>query len=185
VKVNSKVLAEFVDKQIERGMLTHWHVALFAGDRPDRTAVLAGLACHMNTRGVNTRAYDEAEQVKMGRYIIRRLLAPRDEAIDLTEEEYSEALALTQAAWQADPGRSRRKTPPDVPSGPAIRTIRGQRHPERALLLLYPLDPQTAGIEFANPIMGFGASFPRTTTSAPVTYTVNNVYWEQEFGVAD
>ena len=36
VKVNSKVLAEFVDKQIERDMLTHWHVALFAGDRPDR-----------------------------------------------------------------------------------------------------------------------------------------------------
>ena len=26
---------------------------------------------------------------RMGRYIIRRLLAPRDEAIDLTEEEYS------------------------------------------------------------------------------------------------
>jgi hypothetical protein len=139
----------------------------------------------MNKRAVNTRAYDEEEQARMGRYIIRRLLAPRDEAIDLNEEEYAEALALTRAAWQADPGRSRRKTPPDVPSGPSIRTVRGQRYPERALLLLYPLDPQPAGIEFDDPVMGFGVSFPLTKVSAPVTYTVNNVYWEQEFGVAD
>ena len=185
VKVNGKVLAEFVDKQIEREMLTNWHVALFAGDQADRTAVLAGLTCQMNKRAVNTRAYEEEEQARMGRYIIRRLLAPRDEAVDLNEEEYAEALALTRAAWQADPGRSRRKTPPDVPSGPSIRTIRGQRYPERALLLLYPLDPQPAGIEFDEPVMGFGVSFPLTKVSAPVTYTVNNVYWEQEFGVAD
>ena len=182
VKVNGKILADFVNRQIENGMLTHWHVALFAGDRQDRQAVVAGLTCFMNTRAVNTRAYDAQEQARLGRYIIRRLLAPRDEAIDLTEDEYAEALELTRAAWQEDPARSRRQTPPDVPSGPAIRAVRGRRYPERGLLLLYPLDPQPAAIAFDGPVIGFGVSFPKTKSSAPVTYTVNNVYWEQELG---
>ena len=67
VKVNGKILADFVNRQIEKGMLTHWHVALFAGDRQDRQAVVAGLTCFMNTRAVNTRAYDAQEQARLGR----------------------------------------------------------------------------------------------------------------------
>ena len=47
---------------------------------------------------------------------------------------------------------------------------------------MYPLDPQPAAIEFDGPVIGFGVSFPKTKDSAPVTYTVNNVYWEQELG---
>ena len=35
-------------------------------------------------------------------------------------------------------------------------------------------------LEFDGPVIGFGVSFPKTKDSAPVTYTVNNVYWEQE-----
>lgn len=187
VKVNTKVLADFVTRQIEKEMLTQWHVALFAGEDEERHREIAGLKCFMNTRAVNIRGYDTLEQAmiehaRRNKYPIRRLLAPRDEAIDLTEKEYEEALELTRLAWQADPARSRRQTPPDVPSGPAIRAVRGRLYPERGLLLLYPLDPTPAAITFEEPVIGFGVSFPKTKNSAPVTYTVNNVYWEQELG---
>ena len=113
------------------------------------------------------------------RYVIGRLLAPRDEAIDLDLEEYEAALRMTIVSWQKDPGRSRRKEEPTTPSGPSIRERRNARN---GLLLLYPLSPTGRHVEGDVPVIGFGISFPQSPTARTVTYTVNNVYSEQEFG---
>jgi hypothetical protein len=108
------------------------------------------------------------------RYVIRRLLAPRDEGIDLGLEAYETALNETIREWQAD-SRGRGRNPPAVPSGPSLRR---QRVAERGLLLLYPLEP--THVQGDLPVIGFGISFPASEKARAVHYRVNNVYWQQE-----
>lgn len=118
-------------------------------------------------------------QKRIGRYIIRRLLAPRDEAIDMDQDAYVAALEQTIAAWHRDPGRSRRREAPEIPSG---LSIRGQRPAERGLLLIYPLASAKAELPFSDPVIGFGISFPRSNSAVQVEYVVNNIYSEMELG---
>lgn len=184
VKVNSRILAEYIGLQIAKGELTSWDIALMSGESESPSYSLEGFTGHLIRRSPNSRISIE-RQAAEGRYVIRRLLAPRDEAIDLTESEYAAALERTRADWREDPGRSRRRTEPDIPSGPAIRRIRGQHHPERGLLLLYPLDPSEGGLPAgSSPIIGFGVSFPSSSNAKEIAYEVNNIYWDQQYGEA-
>lgn len=188
IKVNSPLLAEYVEKQIRVGELTEWTVVLLSGQGSRRQ--IGGYELSTVERAPNTRSYDIARQKQMGQYNIRRLLNPRDEAIDLDKAAYEAALTLTIRTYENSQGASRATSRPTEPSGPSIRRIRGlgdaehgvPAHPERGLLLLYPLAPETAEVEFAGPVVGFGLSFPESTRAQSVTYSVNNVYWSQEFG---
>jgi len=112
------------------------------------------------------------------RFTIKRLLSPRDEAIDLGADAYSRALKLTLDGWQLDPARSLDRQPPKIPSGPNIRR---SRHSSRGLLLIYPFFPPPAESSIT-PLIGFAVSFPGATPSTRVTYRVNNLYWTQEIG---
>jgi hypothetical protein len=183
--VNSQVIAEYVAAKIAHGQLTNWEVALMGGEKAARSARIGNLSIPVVKRSLNQRAYDAAEQERLGRYVIRRIMAPRDEAIDLSQSEHAEALSDTISSWQRDPGRSRRKTAPEDPSGPSIRMVRGRHHQDRGLLLLYPLDPEVPGINLGDgAIVGFGISFPASGKKVSVKYAVNNIYWEQEYGDA-
>jgi hypothetical protein len=176
--VNGKLLASFIEKQRRLGELTEWTVAVIGKkDRLGEKALIAG----MDTALIE-RAYEANELNKprfTDRYTIRRLLNPRDETIDLDEAKYARALEETQRAFRIDPGHSRRTSPPESPSGPAIRA---QRPRQSGLLLIYPLDWTGKHLEKDVPVVGFGVSFPASTTTEPVEWQVNNVYWQQEFG---
>ena len=174
-RVHSRILREFIEAQVVEGELTSWTVALVSGGRAGLHRI-GGLDVNMIERSPNTRGGNQAET---GRYVIRRLLAPRDEAIDLELEDYEAALRQTIDNWRADPGRSRRREEPDTPSGPCIRERRNARN---GLLLLYPLSPQGDHVDGDIPVIGFGISFPQSSSARTVTYTVNNVYSQQEFG---
>ncbi|MDP2329229.1 MAG: Z1 domain-containing protein [Reyranella sp.] len=188
VKVNAPLLAEYIDKQMGVGELTEWTIALLSGEGS------AGRVGNYNVatveRASNTRSYDISAQKQMGRYMIRRLLAPRDEAIDLDAASYEAALNLAIHTFDNSQNTSRASSRPTEPSGPSIRHIRGlgdvasnvRAHPERGLLLIYPLSASHAEIDFDGPVIGFGLSFPESTRAESVTYSVNNVYWAQEFG---
>ena len=106
-------------------------------------------------------------------YSIGRLVSPRDEAIDLDNEQFEQALARTPTTSSESNGEKSKK----VPSGPAIRETRDKK---RGLLLIYPLSSKAAGTEL--PPIGLALSFPGSKTAKPIQYTVNNVYWKQEFG---
>jgi hypothetical protein len=178
-QVNSKMLAEFIDGQLEHNELTDWTVVLLTGDgAPFRISDQMSASVQ---RRENERFHSKELQRRQGRYLIRRLLSPRDEAIDLDANAYDEALRRAIAAWHQDAGRSRRKDPPVEPSGPAIRSVRGD-NAKNGLLLLYPLDPALPEIDCDVPIFGFGISFPASSSSEPVKYMVDNIYWEQEYG---
>jgi len=190
VKVNCEMLADFVRRQAAIGELTSWTVVLLTGDGGHGTAEIAGLTVDQIYRATNERTFTLSEQKENGSYRIRRLLAPRDEAIDLGVDQYQAALDLAIREYTEDPARSRRTTAPTEPSGPSIRAVRGlgdpesgvEEHPERGLLLLYPLSPDGGEIEFDGPIVGFGVSFPASRRAAKVTYAVNNIFWSQEYG---
>ena len=176
VRVHSRILREFIEMQVEVDELTSWTVALMSGGRAGKY-VVGGRNIAMSERSPSSRS--SRYQQEKERYVIRRLLAPRDEAIDLGLEDYEAALQMTIDSWREDPGRSRRQQEPTTPSGPSIRERRNARN---GLLLFYPLSPTGDHVDGDVPVIGFGISFPRSPRARTVTYTVNNVYSQQEFG---
>ena len=178
------MLSEFIGLMLKEQELTSWTVALIGGGRGRNVDIVNEIRIDMLERSSNTDQED--------RYSFGRLLSPRDEAIDLDEPAWVSALAETQRLWRADPARMQKIDYPEEPIGPAIRKIRGfggegvAAHPERGLLLLYVLDPMTAGLpEDTPPAVAFGISFPASKSGQKVEYKVNNVLWEMEYGPAE
>lgn len=186
-RVNSVLLSEFIRSMVVVGELTRWTIVVIGGGQDSELAIADGIAVKMLKRTAE-KSTDEK------RYSIGRLMSPRDEAIDLDEKEWNAALAVTRDAWRSDPARLKAVKAPDVPSGLAVREVRGfgtggvSAHPDRGVLALYALDPLEADAEFPEttpPIIAFGVSFPGSNSRLKVEYKVNNVLWEQEYGPAD
>lgn len=178
-KANSLLLAQFIRSLVPQRELTRWTVALIGGGEGTPLTFGNGVAVQMLQRTAHGKHTD--------RYSIRRLMSPRDEAIDLDEASWRDALAETRRAFHADPGRDATREEPDLPNGPAIRRLRPR---ERGVLFLYAIDPMLAGPdaglpEDTPPVIGFAASFPASNSGARVRYSVNNTYWEQEYGGID
>lgn len=186
LRVNSSMLAEFIQSMSTIGELTNWTVALIGGGQGGELTIADEISINMLLR--------RAEKPHDDRYSIGRLMSPRDEAIDMDGDAWESALTLTRAAWSGDPARSKNSAEPDVPSGPAIRKVRGfgsecvRARPDRGVLVLYALDPAKAEAAFdeSSPaVVAFGISFPGSTSGTKVEYKVNNVLWEQEFGPSE
>jgi hypothetical protein len=182
-KVNGQLLADFIRVQNAARELLTWTVVLLGGGEGAPFGPLAGCRGRCTRRAPLDSAPEPGQEPT--RYRIRRLLSPKDEAIDLTAEQYERALRATREAWTKDPGRSTRTEPPEQPSGPMLRR---ERASSCGLLLVYPLDPdlypeEAPGcLEGTDPIIGVGVSFPGSSSGKTVRYKVNNVYWLQEFG---
>lgn len=180
VRVNPRLLVQYIERQVARGELVDWSVVLF-GNGQGAPATVGGLNVALTVRSPNERSRNLAEQKRDGVFLIRRLLSPRDPAIDLDAAQYAAAFQETLAGWQPDRGRSASRTPPDYPS---TRAISAQRASSRGLLMLYALDPQLGEIEIDHPLMGFAIGFPESVNAPRITYQVNNVYWTQELGTS-
>lgn len=182
-RVNPQLLSEFIHNMNEVGELMHWTVALIGSKDAARHATLVDNV----TVGMLVRTDNGVD----GRYSIGRLLSPRDEAIDLDEKSWRAALDLSRKSFKPDPGRGR-INPPEAPSGPAIRFVRGYGSQDanvipskKGLLLLYLLDPidsKAPIVGTSSPVVAFGLSFPGSASGTKVEYKVNNVLWEQEYG---
>lgn len=187
-KVDTRLLSDFITKMMAHGELTQWTVALIGGGNGE------GAVCDFGSGLIINMLRRKEKSGDTGRYSIGRLLSPRDEAIDFDATAWDAALALTKAAWHRDRGRSKREEPPDTPSGPSIRRLRGHGaegvppRPERGLLLLYVLDPadgQSPETRYTEmEVAAFAFSFPSSRLEETVTvpYVVNSVLWEQEYG---
>ncbi|TLG92129.1 endonuclease [Pseudomonas edaphica] len=187
-KVNSAVLADFVKVMAARGELTSWTIALVGGSDGKDCILCEKYALeNMITRSQNPSSKGE-------HYSIGRLLSPRDESIDLDEDAWMAALNLTIDDRMMDPARRTEETgkdQPKAPSGVFMRQVRGLGakgvlgHPERGLLLVYPIDPRGAGFpEDAAPIIAFGVSFPASRSTTTVKYEVDHLLWETEYAPA-
>lgn len=184
-RIMSPLIADFIEEMNKDGELTEWTVALVSKESPvpEDEATIGGLQVAMLTRK-KTVDHDD-------RYSIKTLISPRDQAIDLTEEQWNAALELSRETWRRDAERNEGREPPTEPRGPAIRRVLGEgwaksgvpAQRERGLLLLYLLDPKDSGVpalEGADPIVAFAISFPGSTSQRRVSnaaYVANSVMW--------
>ena len=188
LKVNSTLLAAYIDKMSRHEELTEWTLAVMSGSS-DRTYEVGGEITHLVVRTANNILPD--------RYSIGRLLSPKDEALDMGKDAWEAALDLTRKVWRSGESPRKAKVLPDAPSGSALRKVRGfgadgiKAHPERGLLIIYLLDPERLDenlLGAAPPIVSFAISFPGSNSKNKVEYMVNNVHWqnwEQQYGACD
>ena len=184
-KANSKVLEAFIASMARTGELTTWSVA-FIGGSSSTEETIDGHAVRRVRRSKKT------DTGKTDRWSIGRLLGSKDEGIDLDLSAWTAALNETRRLWRDFADDTNPTSEPVVPSGPAMRKVRGfgapgvTAHPERGLLLIYLLEPFEEGTaEIMDPIVAFGISFPGSDSGTKVEYKVNNVLWEQEYAAAD
>ncbi|HIW00970.1 MAG TPA: Z1 domain-containing protein [Candidatus Desulfovibrio intestinipullorum] len=183
-RTDTSSMAEFIRKMNRIGNLTSWHVALLG---PVKAQGQHALGVSDVSIGLTQRS---ALPGVSDRYSIKTLISPRDEGLDLDAEEWEAALNLSRNMWQHGEGNARRTSEPTIPFGPAIRQIRGmgdekrgiQGHPERGFMIVYLLDPEHADLKIEIPVVALALSFPRTERDEKITYQVNNIYWEQEYG---
>jgi len=163
LNASPKKLRQFIEAQLPAGHLKEWTVAIFGGGDGPASKIF----------GLDVRLIQRADTGDGGLdyYLLpqRRLITPSNEEIDFQPEE------LKQLPRKGG-----------VINREALRTARPNR---RALLMLYPLDPDYAGAKgnrvfSSSPILGYAISFPKIPGAREIQYTVNNVYWDQEFGGA-
>lgn len=186
-KVNSNLLADFIQRMNRVDELTDWTVAVIGG----------GVNEYQEIGGIDVPLMQRtASEGVTDRYSIGRLLSPRDEGIDCEEKTWLAALEETQRIFNADAGRNAKREIPIYPSGTVLRRIKGFGHNEiepkleKGLLLIYFLDPreESSSTKFQDerfPVVAFGISFPGSRSGVTVEYKVNNVLWEQEYGAAE
>ncbi|WP_036257016.1 Z1 domain-containing protein [Spongiibacter marinus] len=166
-KVNTALLAEYIEKQIANGDLTNWSVMLAGKATSESKSMIniGGISTGLIKRA-NHPNYSKEPSIEPNAFRIRRLVSPSDESWDLTQGQYDEALALAQNCDKSSPG------------GPELRTVRNK---DNAHLIIYPLETQdyTQPIDSDKPYIGFAISFPGIKKDKPVTYRVDRVYQGQ------
>ncbi|WP_206602279.1 Z1 domain-containing protein [Chimaeribacter arupi] len=179
-KVNSLLLADFIQRMNRVDELTEWTVAVIGGG-VDKSEYIDKLEIPWMQRSV-TEATDH--------YSIGRLLSPRDEGIDCQEGIWIAALEETRERAKKMPEREL----PAYPSGVILRRMLGTgvgmvpSQNNKGLLLIYLLDGKSSKMElddYGYPVVAFGISFPGSNSSVTVEYKVNNVLWEQEYGATE
>ena len=108
--VNAERLASYIRAQIAAGELTEWTIAVLAGE--GEILPFAG----MTFRTLERSPLDRGRAV--GRYVVKTVLAPRDEAIDLEAVQYGRAVELSNEKRVA-----KEKDANDAPDGPEIGQV--------------------------------------------------------------
>lgn len=160
LNASPKKLREFIEAQVPAGHLTDWTVAVVGGGDGKRVP-LFGFDLDCSQRADTMQG--GAEYYMLSR---RRLITPTHEEADF------------------EPGALAHIPRKGGALNPLL--LRAARPSSRGLLLLYPLEPEYAGkkggrIFSSAPILGYAVSFPKIPGAREIEYTVNNVFWEQEF----
>jgi hypothetical protein len=162
LKASPKKLRQFIEAQLPAGHLAQWTIGVIAGGDGKKTKLFGF--------DLNCTKRDDSMRGGTDYYIIpqRRLISPSHEEMDFDAEDLKQLL------------RSKSGTLNPL-------ALREARPSTRALLLLYPLDPDYAGIRgnrifSSSPILGYAVSFPKIPGAREIEYTVNNVFWDQEYG---
>lgn len=184
-RIMSPLVADFIDEMTKDGELVQWTIALIGkdGDKDGDARTVGGHSVNMLERKRTTEHAD--------RYSIKTLISPRDQAIDLTEQEWMAALELSRKTWRNDVDRNEGREPPSEPRGPQIRRILGEGVPaagaphrrHRGLLMLYLLDPNKSlapELAGADPVVAWAICFPGSNSDRKVSnsrYIGNSVLW--------
>ncbi|MFF7262179.1 Z1 domain-containing protein [Streptomyces sp. NPDC008159] len=176
-RVRPAFIAEYIRKCAAAGELGRWTVRLVGKNPVDPPVDVSGHTVGMVTR----QPLNDPESE--GRYTIRRVLSPTDESRDLDEKQYATALARTKKAAEGTTNSKGEPRDPRVPAGPQIRY---QRRPDQPLLLIYPIKPPAFGdLDPGTPLVGFAASFPRSSHQEKTEYVVNDIWIKEDIETYD
>ena len=176
-------LLRFIDVQVQNNELTNWNVALMSKRLTTRRHSISLEDTTLDI-GMFLRNYDDKNSSKEVYYLRKsHILSPKDEFIDLSEEEYKHAMDRTRELW----GKKKKQGEPSYPNGDVVRNE--IRNPQKPLLLLYLLDPDGANrpedeLKINEPIVGFAISFPGSKFNASVSYKIPEQllpYFDQDF----
>lgn len=173
LQVNGTQLAAYINTQLnmETPELTEWTVFLAAGAKMPVTIGGRSVMCVER----EPRKPRNGRVLPGDRFIIGTALSPLDQAIDLSDSEFAEALHRTNRERA-----SRGVGATEVPSGEFIRKVRGAR-PHNGLLIIYPIDPVIAGVEPTDrPVISIVISFPDSDAADKRVYLVNSVLQREE-----
>lgn len=168
LQVQGSKIATYINDQLAMNPpeLTDWTVFLATGSEKEVEIAGRRRRCILRTprKPRNGRALSD------DRFIIGTTLSPLDQAIDLSDEEFDRALERTNRERQ-----SSSKQATTVPSGEFIRKVRGAR-PQNGLLIIYPIDPEKAGVEPTDrPVISIVVSFPDSDAADKRVYLINSV----------
>lgn len=165
-------LIRFINNQLPNGELTQWRVVLMSKRNATNSFEFI-LDRSAQKIGAFIRKEDENESSNEI-YFLRKshIISPKDEFIDLPENEYEDALELTRELR----GRQGKDGEPAYPNGQLVRNE--IRSPQNPLLLIYLLDTEESLKSYpmqarTNPFVGYAISFPKSNYSAFVSYAVN------------
>jgi Z1 domain len=173
LQVNGNQLAAYINAQLAMNPaeLTDWAVFLATGSKS--AVSIAGRSFKCIER--NPRPPRKGKSLPTDRFIIGTALSPLDQAIDLSDAEFAEALVRTNRERG-----SRGVGATAVPSGEFIRKARGKR-PQNGLLIIYPMDPTIAEVEPTDrPVIGVVVSFPDSDAADKRVYLINSVLQREE-----
>ena len=161
-------LIRFINMQLSNDELTNWTVVLMSKKNTSSTTEFKlnkkqiEIGCFLRRQDENNS--DESE------YYLRKshIISPKDEFIDLTNQEYERAMQLTREMRT----RQKKDGEPAYPNGEIVRNQ--IRNPKNPLMLIYLLDPCGASMpKNSNPFLGYAISFPKSNHNASVAYAVN------------
>lgn len=185
-KARGSLLASYIRSRLSAGMLEDWTVAMCGPSRAQNADVSVGpLRVNRTLRNLKVEKAKDGKRVvyrpPSDVYVIRRIVNPADESLDLVGTERTLAEKIERDTRRQDAA-------PTVLPGPAIRRARPA---SRGLLMLYALDPRGADdhnvpdapslVGKVDAVIGFAVSFPRDPDAPGIEYAVTNVYWQQEF----
>ncbi|MGW5364479.1 Z1 domain-containing protein [Actinopolymorpha pittospori] len=167
-RVRPRFIAKYIEQCTRVGELGNWTVCLVGRADSKYQQEIAGHTVGFITRRPLKEDVFKTEQ----RYTIRRVLSPPDEALDMDKSQWDAALAAAEIAAE----KKGRETP-KVPSGEYLRR---QRRTDQGLLLIYPIEVESRGIEGKTPLVGFQVSFPHSEHPADTEYVVNSVWFQED-----
>lgn len=172
-----KVVSSYILSQVGDNELTDWTVALVSTNTGERKTI-AGQEI-----GLSWRTDDSANRGKLEAdmvYLINNnLVSEKDLFIDLTEEEYRNALKETKDHWVKS---AKSPTPPVEPSPSWVRKCKDKK---KGLLLIYPFksgkkDNKEITETYEDVYLGYAIVFPASETAREVKYKVDEVYLRYE-----
>lgn len=164
-KVDPINLLSFIDISNKSGELINWNIGIITKRKTGKDIIY-----NLNSsNGINdivciVRTDDDKKNDKINLNIRKNhIISPKDEFIDLTEDEKRIALERTI--------KLNKDYNNDFPKGEVVRNE--IRKSTTALLLLYFLNPKEAGYSGSEPIVGFAVSFPRSIVNPTVQFAVH------------
>ncbi|WP_246212641.1 Z1 domain-containing protein [Streptomyces abyssomicinicus] len=171
-RIRPDALAGYIRHHAQFGELSRWTVRVVSARTESSPVEIAGRAVSPVVRNAPDGASQTAE-----RHVIKRVLNPRDEGLDLDGDQWDTALERTRALAEQR-NETKRNGEPRNPALPSSWQIRRVRRLDQPLLLLYTIRPPE-NAELGVPLVGFAASFPHSDIDSAKEYVVNPTWFDQ------